>query len=217
MLLAAVADGAGTASLAEVGAELAVRGALERLAQQASKLAGQANETAARNLLRDALSVAKESLLVEADKRKIAVRELATTLILVLATPEQVAAAQVGDGAVVMAADDGVLLALTKPCPAEYLNETVFLTSPDALDRVQIEFRAGGPARLAVLSDGLQMLALKMPMGAPHPPFFSPLLRLVEKGANTELGNEQLAAFLRSTRVGERTDDDLTLVLAAQQ
>jgi hypothetical protein len=216
VLTVAVADGAGTAGLAEVGAELAVRKAVEQLGLKGSDPILKADEAALRQLMLEGLIAARQAIYAEAGARKAGVREFATTLILVIATPSRVAAAQIGDGAVAIAAADGQLSALTRPSPSEYLNETVFLTSPDALEKAQIEIRNERPVRLAVLSDGLQMLALKMPGGTPHAPFFSPLLRLVEKEAPPTGGDEQLAAFLRSPRVGERTDDDLTLLLAAQ-
>ena len=67
---------------------------------------------------------------------------------------------------------------------------------------------------IAILSDGLQMLALKIPEYMPHAPFFSPLFRFVAEVTDETEAKEQLEAFLRSPRVRKRTDDDLTLLLA---
>ena len=69
---------------------------------------------------------------------------------------------------------------------------------------------------LALFSDGLQMLALKMPQGTPHPTFFSPLLGLL---ATTPLGQatKHLQGFLQSPRVAEKAEDDLTLLLAIRK
>ena len=59
------------------------------------------------------------------------------------------------------------------------------------------------------------MLALKMPEATPHAPFFSPLFRFMAQVADEAAAKEQLEAFRCSERVRERTDDDLTLLLAA--
>ena len=89
------------------------------------------------------------------------------------------------------------------------------LISPDALGTAQIAVRRLSVAHVAVISDGLQMLALKMPRGVPHEPFFSPLFRFVAEVDDEAVAAEQLESFLRSQRVRDRTDDDLTLLLAA--
>jgi len=60
----------------------------------------------------------------------------------------------------------------------------------------------------------LQMLALKIPEGTPHGPFFAPLFRFSGTVKEDSDAKEQLESFLRSPRVSERTDDDLTLLLA---
>jgi hypothetical protein len=69
---------------------------------------------------------------------------------------------------------------------------------------------------LALFSDGLQMLALKMPPGTPHPPFFAPLMRFVAQTRDRATAEEHLRGFLQSPRIAERADDDLTLVLAVR-
>jgi hypothetical protein len=87
-------------------------------------------------------------------------------------------------------------------------------TSPEALTTAQVTVWHGAPAHIAVLSDGLQMLALKMPEGTPHAPFFSPVFRFVENATEETEAQEQFAAFLGSPRITARTDDDVTLMLA---
>ncbi|MEB3884417.1 PP2C family serine/threonine-protein phosphatase [Lyngbya sp. CCY1209] len=211
-LIVAIADGAGSASLADVGAQLAVKTAVELMADCLSASEGEPDWNA--ELLK-VVGRTKEAIKAEAGDRDVPVRELATTLILGVATPSAIAVAQVGDGAAVVEDGQGNLIALTTPASGEYLNETTFLISPDALETAQVNIWSGTPKYLAMFSDGLQMLALKMPQGTPHAPFFSPLFQFVETIADRAEAEEQLTAFLRSPRVAERTDDDLTLLLAA--
>jgi Protein phosphatase 2C len=149
-----------------------------------------------------------------AEEENSLLRELASTLIVVVATTQIVAATQVGDGASVLFDGAGDLVTLTRPQPAEYINETTFLVSATYLEGAQLVIRKGIARNIAIISDGLQMLALKMPGGDPYAPFFKPLFRFVANAG--EDAPEQLAGFLRSQRVSERTDDDLTLLLAAR-
>jgi hypothetical protein len=212
ILVVAVADGAGSATLSAIGAQVAVQTAVEVVSQK--QMAFVAEETC-EDSLRAALTAAQEAVIAEAERQETEIRELATTLILVVATPQQVAVAQVGDGAVVVETKEQMLHGLTTPEQGEYLNETKFLICADAVETAQIKIWQGQPTHLAVFSDGLQMLGLKMPDGTPHQPFFSPLFRFVAAAEDEMMAKEQLVSFLRSPRVSERTDDDLTLVLAA--
>jgi hypothetical protein len=168
-----------------------------------------------RLLLTEALRAARDSIEVEVIAHEVTERDLATTLILAVATPELIAAAQIGDGALVVGDVEGNVIGLTVPQTGEYINQTIFLTSPDALNTAQLRIWHGMVAHVAILSDGLQMLALKMPEWTPHAPFFSPLFRFVAKAADEAEAKKQLEAFLRSPRIRERSDDDLTLLLAA--
>ena len=68
---------------------------------------------------------------------------------------------------------------------------------------------------VGVLTDGLQMLALNMIVGEPHKPFFFPLFEFVANAEDRILAKEHLMRFLSSEKITQRTDDDLTLILAA--
>jgi serine/threonine protein phosphatase PrpC len=210
-LIFAVADGAGSSKLSDLGANLAVKTALITLEEQMIK----GDQDAEIDYLKAALTAAKTAIQAEAITQETEIRELATTLIIGIATPELVAVAQVGDGAIVVEDKTGNIQELTIPTSGEYLNETVFLIAPNAVETAQINLWKGQPKYLAAFSDGLQMLALKMPEGKPHHPFFSPLFKFVESITDEIDAQEQLIKFLRSPRVTERTDDDLTLILAS--
>ncbi len=211
-LVVAVADGAGSAKLSAEGAQVAVQTAIEVIRQQYTAMV---SSEAGEDVLKQALTAAQEAVIAEAERQAAEPRDLATTLIVVVASAQQVAVAQVGDGAAVVETEGNILEALTLPEQGEYLNETKFLICADAVETAQIKIWQGQPMHLAVFSDGLQMLGLKMPDGTPHQPFFSPLFRFVATAEDEMMAKEQLVSFLRSPRVSQRTDDDLTLVLAA--
>lgn len=193
----------------------AARSALETLAETAA--AGEsdtASETVADATDEVTLEAGDEAA-EPPEPPAVPLQQYATTLLVALATPEFVAAAQIGDGAVVMQGSEGTLEVLTVPEHGEYLNETTFVTATDYLERAQHAVRQQpGVRALALLSDGLQMLALDLERNEAFRPFFEPLLAFAAKPEATEA---ELAAFLDSDRICERTDDDKTLVLAVRE
>lgn len=221
ILVGAVADGAGSAILGKVGAIVAAQTAVETICSREAELrslatkseASSADEAGWRSLLINALAAARTAVEAEAEACKMTARDLATTLIVVVATPGLIAATQVGDGVAVASDSKGNLIALTAPQSGEYINETTFIISPNALSTAQVTLWHGVTKNIALLSDGLQMLALNMTKGTPYQPFFSPFFNFVAITDETE-AKEQLVAFLRSPRTTARADDDLTLFLA---
>jgi hypothetical protein len=83
----------------------------------------------------------------------------------------------------------------------------------DALDA---QIYATAPQLVALSTDGLLRLALKLPGGEPHAPFFAPLFNFVSANDDAVQAQQRLAEFLNSERVCARTDDDKTLVLACR-
>lgn len=219
-LLAAVADGAGSAERAEIGAAIAADAAIDYLSRLGPSAPGEpicSDVQRSPEPLAGALRAARRAVEEEAERSGVELRELACTLIVAVAGPEGLSAAQVGDGAVIVANELGALFAVTRPPEAEYANETTFLISEGALETVQFGFFPSPVAQFAVFTDGLQRLALTMPDGAPHAPFFQPLFRFAANAADLEEATRQLALFLKSPRITERADDDLTLLLATRR
>lgn len=217
-LLAAVADGAGSTPLGGVGASLASATAVDLLHRKLDPRKAAAGLSFAKpapieSLLRETFIETRAMLEREATIRNAPLRDFASTLLLTLATPQGIALGQIGDGALVIRRDDDTLDSLSVPGESEHINETVFLTATDALDRLRIVTRAEPVAQLALFSDGLQLLALRLADFTPHAPFFRPLFRFAAAPEVADAA-EHLAAFLKSPRVTGRTDDDLTLLLA---
>ena len=196
-LLVAVADGAGSAPRAARGATVAVAVAMAALRAGAD--------------VGDTLLVARAALEDLAVADGIPLGDLATTLLVARVGPGAVETAQVGDGAVVLRRDG----ALEVPAPddkGEYLNETCFLTSDHWRASARRASVPGvGVDGVAAMTDGLQLVAFDLATGVPHAPFFEPFLAFARDGGPVE----QLETFLGSPRVGERTDDDVTLVVAS--
>ena len=215
-LVAAVADGAGSAPLAQVGAPIAAReavgGAVALLAAGVP-----ADDDAWRTFCRRVLEGARKAVETETATRRASSRDLASTLIVTVAGPDVVVAAQIGDGASVCEDGDGQVCSLTRPPKGEYVNETTFLVSPGALDTAQTVVQRKSIRRLALFSDGLQMLALRLSDGAAHGPFFKPMFEFIAQVTDGGSAEGELEGFLLSPRIRDRADDDLTLVLAARR
>ena len=63
------------------------------------------------------------------------------------------------------------------------------------------------------MTDGLQLVAIELATATPHPGFFDPLMRWA---SSDDANDDELADFLASPRLAERTDDDLTIAIAVR-
>lgn len=215
LLLAAIADGAGSAPKSDIGSMIAAQTAVESLKYDfGDEPSDRRSENEWRQIMIKAMERAKEAVIAKSQELGVRERELASTLIVVAAACDGILVGQIGDGAVVVEDTHGKLQALTLPQSGEFINETTFLISPNAIEQAQIVLWHGKVLNLAAFSDGLQMLALKMSEGIPHPPFFTPLFNFVKSINDPKEAENQLHAFLTSPRISDRSDDDLTLLLA---
>jgi hypothetical protein len=210
-LVIAVADGAGSAGRADEGAKCAV-------AASVSHLTGRLQDAAPRDpvacaaLLDGALQAARSALQTLAAGGPV--DELACTLLLAVVTQQWLAVLQVGDGAVVYHDTSGAFLPASQGGGEGYVNETTFVTSPSSVSEAHKTVRPAADVRgIAVMSDGIQLLAVHHATHAPHEPFFRALFEFAAQSASTAA---ELAQFLASPRVCERTDDDKTLVIAVR-
>lgn len=213
-LAAALADGAGSAALAEIGANLAVYAALRAL-QNAPANRHPAGMEAWSEAIWEAFLAARQAIQMEAEAAAMPLSAYATTLICLVAGRDGLVMGQVGDGAVVGRAQDGALYTLARPQRGEYANETLFLTMPDALEGGVFQALELDLSALAMMSDGLIRLALQMPDYTPYPPFFDPLWQFALRSPSAAEANPHLEAFLTSPRVCARTEDDKSLLVAA--
>ena len=214
VLVASIADGAGSAAYAKEASQLATETVISEAYRSQASVASFENEACGKALLKEWLMAARKAIEAEAGKLDVTPRELATTLIIVVAAPGIVAAAQIGDGATVIRGASGNIMALTTPKLGEYINESTFLTSPDIDESIQLEVWHGEMGQFAAFSDGLQMLALQFPGSFAHKPFFDPLFNFIAQASSSDDTEEALHGFLNSQRIRERSDDDLTLLLA---
>jgi hypothetical protein len=157
---------------------------------------------------------ARRRLSLEASIRGVATRELACTLLAAVLDTECAVLSQIGDGAIIYRDGGGYQIAFW-PQSGEYANTTNFLTDGAFEDHVLVRLVAPGPDGIALLTDGLQPLALHYATQTAHAPFFDPMLDALRLEMDPDRLRDPLNQFLASRAVCERTDDDKTLVLAA--
>lgn len=214
-LVAAVADGAGSAAAGELGAEIAVGTLVSHL-----RHALEAGRPDLELVLREAAAQAREAIAAEALRREETPRTLASTLLAVVVTPDGGGALQIGDGLIVVSDGGAGWSWVFWPQRGEYANTTYFLTDDDALGRIQIETFPGSVTDVALMSDGLEPLALHYASRTVHDPFFHGMFQpLLHAEGTAEIGpvSTALEQFLASERIGSRTDDDVSLVLATRR
>lgn len=213
ILVVCAADGAGSASQSQIGAELACRVLLAEV--RTALQAGIAVADLSREVLLSWVQRAKDAVVRRATELQVTPRELACTVVLAVVGESAAAFAQVGDGASVIAHNGGFVVVFW-PAPGEYANATEFLTDTNVEDRLVTEVYSERIDEFAVMSDGLQRLALDFANRRGHSGFFTPLFATLREHPDPAALAAGLRAFLGSAQVNARTDDDKTLVLATR-
>lgn len=202
VLIACTADGAGSSRYSDEGSQAAV----DAFVEVSAALLRRGHDP--KKIVCDAFREARRAVSETGGSERRDKAEFATTLLGVVATRRRVAAAQIGDGAVIL--DGKVAL---KSHNGRYANETSFITQ----DGIEPYFYASQRRvkRVALITDGLEHLVLqfKGQRRLAYQPFFDPMFQWL-KEADQDERIEQLPEFLRSDMIRARTGDDVTLVLA---
>lgn len=213
VLFAVIADGAGSATLGGQGASIICRS----LASQARSALRGAAALPDDETIWSWLDIARDRIQVAAKKRELTPRDFAATLVLVMASPEAIVTAHIGDGAIVARDRESALWSvLSEPHNGEYASTTYFVTD-DPQPALRIGRHPNQFNAIATFSDGIENLVLDAATGAASAAFFTPMAKPLD--ASTITGKDcalsrSLAAFLASDRLNERTDDDKTLIVA---
>jgi hypothetical protein len=161
------------------------------------------------------VKVVRENIFEKVKWNGAKARDYACTFLGVVATPFETLLMQIGDGGIVVDIGQGLEVPIT-PMTGEYVNMTNFVTDENAIGTLEVRKMSARVDKAAVFSDGVQRLALNMATNTAHYPFFTPFFDILSKAPAEREGHlrEELARFLHSRGVNERTNDDKTLVLA---
>ena len=212
-LVACVADGAGSAKFSDVGSNVACYTIVE-CAAAFMAAGGRLDRLERQDVLRWCGEV-RQRIQDEATKLDCDVRALATTLCAAVVGPTCSCFFQIGDGAMILRRN-GVYGVVFWPQSGEYANSTNFLTSPKFDSQLEFLSVDSPCSDIALLTDGLERLALRFDIQTPHVPFFEPFFRALRQTDDYTGLNQSLHTFLGSGSVRERSDDDKTLILASR-
>jgi len=216
-LVLVVSDGAGSGQLTQHASGAAIRSCFYSLEAWVAKhrpLTPHALQCAAIQAADDVHDLCR--LFQKAKPGKVALRDFACTLVLVVLSGSKLLMLQIGDGAVVIENSHG-FRCLSPPPDREFANETEFLVTPQALAApFTFEMDTADVKGVAVMSDGVQNIGLEYPNNTPYPGLFRPLFQTVgsERARPQAERDAALVSFLSGELVNESNDDDKTLILA---
>ena len=147
-------------------------------------------------------------------------RDYAATMLFAVIAPEGSVFCQIGDGAIVVSGAQGDWRRVFEPERGMYVNETYFVTQDDASGHLQFVHRHDAISEVALFTDGLERLLLDEALGDAHAPVFEKMfgpIRATTEAGKSEGLSEALAIYLGSPAVATRTDDDVTLLIAARR
>jgi predicted alpha/beta hydrolase family esterase len=219
VLIAVAADGAGSASHAQEGAKRACNRFYDDIAALFNHGGQLADIT--QEFLADWLARFQNAIREHAEQKELTTRDFACTVLAAVLTEHGSVFFQVGDGAIVVASPDAPddYRCVFWPDKGEYANVTTFATQEEAIEQFHYDYCVEPVCEVAVLTDGLERLALHFQSRSAHAPFFRAmfvLTRKQEKHGRSQEMSERLQTFLCSPQVNGRTDDDKTLILASR-
>jgi hypothetical protein len=216
ILVAVVCDGAGSVPFGKEGAIITATG-IVRSAKSFFASKNHLNDLT-RPVVHDWIDDLRDRISWVAKRRNAVLKDFASTLVAAVASPTDTVIIHVGDGAAVVRDHMKCQWEVPLwPTHGEYASTTSFITDdPEAAFRM--DYRSKVDA-IALLSDGLERLALSFEIEKAFNPFFDSMIRPLKTsitGRDRALSKE-LRRFLNSETVCARTDDDKTLILAQRR
>ncbi len=218
ILIAAVADGAGSTTDGQTGAEIACEFFIEQVAaflKSGNASVGSLNEDFGKLWI----SYFQAKIASVALENKKAMRDYASTFVAAIIGATCAVFYQVGDGGAVYSASgkaESYQFGI-EPIESEYVNTTDFLTDDAAANSLRFVCLEETIEDVILFSDGIFAIAVDYQTNKPHEPFLVPMIAPLRNGNNVESLNEKLEKFLASPKINEKTDDDKTIILASRR
>lgn len=221
ILVAVASDGAGSAKRADEGSALACSLLIQEMnALFEGDAEGDLSEITKEFFANWLVSFQRE-VTIRAEHEKLKARDFACTLVAAIIGEQSAVFAQIGDGAIVVPSPEEPeeYCYVFWPQKGEYANETYFATDPEAHTRIQYVIVSRRIDEVAVLTDGIQNLALHYQTQSAHSPFFRPVFAWLRPASQnyTDKFTASLATYLASEKINQATDDDKTLILATRR
>ena len=214
VLICCASDGAGSAQYAAWAAEFATDEMIEALTHFIA-YGGQVTEADIYAMVEQIY----DGLLSESETQHVELNEYSCTLLGCVISCDRAVFFQVGDGAIIRNDGSDFYTPVWWPHNGEYHNTTSFIVDDRSLSHLNILILEEEVNEVALFSDGMQMLALNMDTLTAHQPFFEDMFRFLRQANEPDkvtMLNRQLAEYLNSKQINDRTDDDKTLFLASR-
>lgn len=216
ILIAVVADGAGSTTDGQRGAEIACEFFVNQVAEFTKN-------AAVKSLTEDFgkhwILFFQQQIAEVARIEKKEMREYATTFIAAVVSAKEAIFYQVGDGGAVFSVDGkpASYQFSIAPVEAEYVNQTEFLTDEAAANSLRFVCVEETVEDVILFSDGIFAVAVDYQKSRPHEPFLMPMIAPLRNRNTSNDLNEKLEKFLASPKLNEKTDDDKTIILASRK
>jgi hypothetical protein len=216
-LIAAVADGAGSASRAAEGAAAICDRIVSRLSTQIDQFnqsfASSEPEDTFRSSIEEAIKEVREHLLLLYESKE-RLEVFGATLVGVIANTFGGIFFHIGDGAACAThSTDLSRSIISLPENGEYADRTFFFTDERWREHLRLTWFGGEYDLIVLMTDGVTPFALAPGGRAPYLPFFDPVTRFLLSHSNAE-GEKALANLLDSERIRPITADDKTFLWA---
>jgi len=218
VLIAVVADGAGSTTDGQIGAQIACEIFTKEVSDFLSAKAASVKSLTA-DFGRLWISYFQQKIAEISLANKKELRDYASTFVGAVIGETCAVFYQVGDGGIVFSTsgDAKSYRFAIAPVETEYVNVTEFVTDETAVESLRFELIEETVEDLILFSDGIYAVAVDYQNNQPHEPFLMPMIAPLRNGNGAINGlNEKLENFLASAKINEKTDDDKTIILASR-
>lgn len=219
ILIAIASDGAGSSDCSALGAKILCNTIMEGI-KDFIKI-GHLIQEISKKIVIEWLECFLNNIKLQAKKKNTTQREFACTLLCAAIGTEGSVFFQIGDGAIIISnvQEMDEYSIVFWPSRGEYENTTYFATDNKCWDEYLLfEVKNQTINEVAVITDGLQSLALQYVSKTVFKPFFFPIFTYLRTSSNDcfDRINIELRRFLASGKINKRVDDDITLILASR-
>jgi hypothetical protein len=217
LLIAAIADGAGSTTDGQIGAEIACSTFVDTVSDFLTSTEASV-DSISEEFGRRWVEFCRARIADKAAESNKEPRDFASTFVGAVIGDKFGAFFQVGDGGCVFSVDGapGSYEFAIEPTETEYVNVTEFLTDDDAAENLRFRLSEQRIADVVLFSDGIFAVAVDYTNNRPHEPFLVPMIAPLRNGVPLDGINEKLERFLSSPKINEKTDDDKTIILASR-
>lgn len=215
ILVAAICDGAGSASQGHLGSEFFARNVTELVAQSiGSGRFAKNTESDYRDDLLAIIQQARSQMGEIALSRQLDLRDYACTLVGCITSKQSGCFFHIGDGFGIFLSDTGESV-LSQPENGEYTDETYFVTDDSWKEHLRLTLisNINRGCLIGLMSDGASPFAINRLKTGFYRPFIDPVVTFLSKAAEHN-GNQALKNVLENEKTLEITPDDKALLLA---